>query len=336
MKRDWNADELAEHWTLLSGEKPLLANKTGATRLGFAVLLKFFQHEGRFPRQRQEVPDITVEYVACQIDVAPGEWARYDWDGRTIKYHRAQIRAFLDFREATVEDGEALTAWLVEHVLPHDLHPDHLRDQILERCRSSRIEPLTPERTDRLVRSALHTFETRFCAATCQRLPPPVRERLEALLLPEPSAASDPREPLEPGWAVLTGLLADPGPANLESLLEEVAKLDRVRALGLPRELFDDISPKVLQTYRRRLAAEAAYELRRHAAPLQLTLLAVFGHLRERELTDTLVDLLLSMVHRIGARAERRVEQELLEDLKRVAGKNGLLFQLAEVALAAA
>jgi hypothetical protein len=114
VKRDWNADELAEHWTLLSGEKPLLANKTGATRLGFAVLLKFFQHEGRFPRQRQEVPDITVEYVACQIDVAPGEWARYDWDGRTIKYHRAQIRAFLDFREATVEDGEALTAWLVE------------------------------------------------------------------------------------------------------------------------------------------------------------------------------------------------------------------------------
>ena len=65
-----------------------------------------------------------------------------------------------------------------------------------------------------------------------------------------------------------------------------------------------------------------------------MTLLAVFGHLRERELTDTLVDLLLNTVHRIGARAERRVERELLEDLKRVAGKNGLLFQLAEASLA--
>ena len=49
MKRDWNADELVEHWTLLPGEKQWLANKTGPTRLGFAVLLKFFQHEGRFP-----------------------------------------------------------------------------------------------------------------------------------------------------------------------------------------------------------------------------------------------------------------------------------------------
>ena len=128
VNRDWNADELAEHWTLLPGEKPLLANKTGPTRLGFAVLLKFFQHEGRFPRHRQEVPGVAVEYLARQIDVAPGEWARYDWDGRTIKYHRAQIRALLGFREATVEDGEALAAWLAEHVLPHDQHPDHLHD----------------------------------------------------------------------------------------------------------------------------------------------------------------------------------------------------------------
>ena len=45
------------------------------------------------------------------------------------------------------------------------------------------------------------------------------------------------------------------------------------------------------------------------------------------------MDLLLDTVHRIGAKAEHRVERELLEDLKRVAGKNGLLFQLAEAAL---
>jgi TnpA family transposase len=333
VKRDWDADELAEHWTLPPGERPLLANKTGPTRLGFAVLLKFFQREGRFPRERLDVPDVVVEYVARQVDVTPGEWMRYDWDGRTIKYHRAQIRTFFGFREATLEDGKEVVAWLVEYVLPHDQQPDHLRNQTLERFRSLRVEPPTPERTDRLVRTALRSFETSFCATTCQRLSPQVRERLEALLLPEQSETSDPQEPPESGWAVLTGLLADPGPPNLESLLEEVAKLDQIRALGLPENLFDNISPKVLQSYRRRLAAEAAYELRRHVVPLRLTLLAVFGHMRERELTDTLVDLLLSTIHRIGARAERRVEQELLEDLKRVAGKNGLLFQLAEAAL---
>jgi hypothetical protein len=67
VKRDWTADELIEHWTLLPSEKPWLANKTGPTRLGFAVLLKFFQHEGRFPQQPQEIPDIVVAFLARQV-----------------------------------------------------------------------------------------------------------------------------------------------------------------------------------------------------------------------------------------------------------------------------
>ena len=80
-------------------------------------------------------------------------------------------------------------------------------------------------------------------------------------------------------------------------------------------------------------AVESPYELRRHATPLRLTLLAAFGLLRKRELTDGLVDLLLATVHRIASKAERRVEREWLDDLKRVSGKNSLLFQVAEASL---
>lgn len=333
MKRDWNASELAEHWALLSDEKQLLGNKTGVTRLGFAVMLKFFQHEGRFPRHGQELPVVVVTYLAHQIGVESEEWDHYDWDGRAIKYHRSQIRTFLGFREATVEDGETIASWLAENLLPHDHRPDHLHEAVLERCRALRIEPPTPERLERLVRSALRAFENGFSATTLNGLAPQTRERLDALLLSEPSASGESRKSAQSRWAVLTGLLDDAGPASLESLLVEIAKLERIRAIALPQSLFDGVSSKVLQAYRQRLAVESAYELRRHAAPLRLTLLAVFAHLRERELTDTLVDLLLTTVHRIGARAERRVEKELLEDLKRVAGKKNLLFQLAEAAL---
>jgi hypothetical protein len=45
MKQHWGTDELVEHWTLVPRETELLTNKTGATRLGFALLLKFFQLE---------------------------------------------------------------------------------------------------------------------------------------------------------------------------------------------------------------------------------------------------------------------------------------------------
>jgi hypothetical protein len=158
---------------------------------------------------------------------------------------------------------------------------------------------------------------------------------LEALLAAEPSETEEgaPEFGQSPNRIVLQELRADPGRATLENLLREIAKLERVRSLALPDDLFAHVSPKVLQSYRRRAAVEAAYELRRHATPLRLTLLAVFCFLRSRELTDTLVELLIELVHRIGARAERRVEKELMEDLKRVSGKTGLLFRVAEAAL---
>ena len=91
--------------------------------------------------------------------------------------------------------------------------------------------------------------------------------------------------------------------------------------------------PHELERYRRRVAAEAPYELRRHPEAARLTWLAAFVHLRGRMLTDDLVDLLIETIHHIGARAERRVERELLDDLKRVSGKQNLLFELAGAAL---
>jgi hypothetical protein len=34
-----------------------------------------------------------------------------------LGYHRAQIREFLDYREATVRDGEDVASWPLEEVL---------------------------------------------------------------------------------------------------------------------------------------------------------------------------------------------------------------------------
>ena len=50
VKCEWSTEELAAQWTLLPSEREVLGNKSGATRLGFSLLLKFFQVEGHFPR----------------------------------------------------------------------------------------------------------------------------------------------------------------------------------------------------------------------------------------------------------------------------------------------
>jgi hypothetical protein len=134
--------------------------------------------------------------------------------------------------------------------------------------------------------------------------------------------------------APLLALRAGAGHASLQSVGEEADKLACIRALALPEDLFSDFPSKVLLTYRRRVAAEELHELRRHPTAIRLTLLAAFCQVRGREITDALVDLLIATVYRIGATAEKRVENELIADLKRVTGKPALLFKLAAASLA--
>lgn len=91
MKRIWELDDLVEHFTLLPNELELIGNKPDETKLGFAVLLKFFQSEVRFPNQKFEIPKAVLAFIAKQLSLEPQIYAHYDWKGRTIKRHRVQI-----------------------------------------------------------------------------------------------------------------------------------------------------------------------------------------------------------------------------------------------------
>ncbi len=330
MKRIWKPDELTERWTFASSEIDLLANKSGATRLGFAIALKFFQLEGRFPSHSNEVAAVVVAHIARQIKVPSEKYLQYDWGGRSIKYHRAQIRSFLGFRGVTLRDIHHLGDWLSEKVLPHDHALEHLRNAVYQRLRTLRIEPPTPDQIDRHIRTALHAFEKRFCTTIFDSLQTATQAQLEELLSATGTAQSDPSLPER---SAFTELKHDPGRIGLESVFTEIARLERIRRMALPENLFRNLSTKVLRTYRQQAAVEELHEMQRHPKALRYTLLSIFSWLRSKEITDGLVELLNQVVHRIGARAERRIEEEFIKDLKRVAGKNSLLFQLAEAAV---
>lgn len=67
MRREWELEDLLDCWTLDEQELALLANKSGATRLGFGLMLKYFELEARFPR-REDIPRAAVEFMAGEQD----------------------------------------------------------------------------------------------------------------------------------------------------------------------------------------------------------------------------------------------------------------------------
>ena len=337
MQRHWELDELVDHFTLLPQEVQLIREaRTAHNRLGFAVLLKCFLLEGRFPYARHDVPREVVAHLAKQLDIPPSSYLHFEWRGRTASEQRRQIRDLLHFREATTQDGEELVSWLCTHLLTtHDRSLERLKATMYARCRSLQIEPPTPDRVERLTRTALATYNDRFHARILEQLSPETIAQLEALLVVPPPARqeSDADDPDSAGRTPLQWLKADAGPMRLETATEEVAKLQRLRAIQLPPDLFAGIPPRVLRDYKQRVAAQDPHELRRQADALGMTLLAAFCWLRSREVTDTLVDLLMDMIHHVGFKAEQRATKELVDEITRVANKMGILRRIAETAL---
>jgi len=109
-------------------------------------------------------------------------------------------------------------------------------------------------------------------------------------------------------------------------MLREIQKLKTIEAIGLPDTLFANVSTKVGASYRRRVAVENLHEIKRHPPEIKYTLLAAFCWQRRQELLDTLVELLLDLIHRLGVRAEHKVEKSVLQEIKRVAGKQRILY----------
>ncbi|EXU66496.1 transposase [Streptomyces sp. PRh5] len=321
MRQEWSPEDVVACWTLVDGDWDLVANKSGPTRLGFCLMLKFFEIEGRFPEFIEEFPQPAVEYVAGLVKVPASEVAKYDLAG--AKRHRKQVREALGFRPSTVADEERLTAWLSTEVCPVELVEDRQRESLLVQCRVEGIEPPGRTRMEKVLVAARNRWERAFCTRTIERLGDVGTDRLLAMVT----------EDSEDGAVLLAALKRDPGAVGLESLLSEITKLNDVRKLDLPEGLFADCSEKMVAAWRARAIKMYPSDFRDTAEDVRITLLAALCSSRQAEITDALVELLVALVHKINARAERRVEKQLTAELKKVRGKEGILFKLADAAI---
>jgi hypothetical protein len=198
-----------------------------------------------------------------------------------------------------------------------------LEDQIGAWFARSRVTRPGSYRLDRLVAAARLAHDERAFRAVSgtSSLDAETRCRLDGLLADDRSGAA------------FSLLQADPGRVGLESLLAEIGKLDIVRSLRLPPDILKPHHPELIKRFRRRIATESVWELRRHPERSRLPLLVFYCVPREAEIIDGLVELLLEITDRITVRAERRVVEKLLEEYRQVRGKTGILFRVAEAAV---
>jgi TnpA family transposase len=325
----WNDLDTHDLWTLTAEESALLPGMTDKGRFGFAVQLKFMELHGRFPGTHDEIDPNAVQWLAIQLKTTSEVLASYELGGRQGQRHRRTIRVFLGFRPSTGTDLQQLIQWLCDDVLPYDPQARHGRDIAYDWCRTQRLEPPASDHLDRIIRSAVHSYETQQLATIQGRLNAQHKTSIDRLLASDDSETDEERDEA-PMAITFSQLKTDPGKANLDSLLTAITKLKCINEIGLVPEIFQDVPVKFIDQYRQRCATESIRELRRHPSATRYSMVAMFCWRRQQQLIDALIDLLLQVIHNLGARAEKRIDKRQFTVFKKVRGKAKLLFKLAK------
>jgi hypothetical protein len=138
------------------------------------------------------------------------------------------------------------------------------------------MEPPATERLRCLLHMAATQREQRLVTEAAAQLSAASRAALDTLVnthMLENDGDGD-QITLFPMRSELAAVKDGPGAVKVETVLDEIAKLKQLRALGLPERLFRDVPAKLVTHYRQRAASEPPRELRRHPPEVRYTMLA--------------------------------------------------------------
>lgn|GEM_PF-6828283 len=146
----------------------------------------------------------------------------------------------MGLRRPSGEDLQRLRTWLAAEVLALDAPFERLRELAVEWFAKQSLAPLDPATLKRLLRSAIHAFEAELFQSIANLLSAESKASIDTLLTVEEPTVNDENGAVENGSNVkdddlgLTHIKGDAGRIGLDSVLQELAKLSRIRKLALP------------------------------------------------------------------------------------------------------
>lgn len=321
-------------FTLDSEEQELVqSNNTEKNRLAFAIMLKFFQANGRYPTKKDTIDPMILSSLATQLKVSPVLFEPIYLGTRVSERFRRKIRGFLGYRIAKLSDAEILIAWLVDQTKNGSYTMPQYRDKAHQFFKENKLEPFTPERTDRYIRSAIHRFEKRFFSDIAKQLSLESVKLVNDLLSDDTKTNSSKKDKIPDDEITLRRLKADVAGVKLKHVAFEIKKLNFIRSIPIPSSLFDSTPRKLLKKYYQRIMAASPSNVLEFVPDARSASMACFVYIRSQLLTDDVADLFIKLIHNMKSSAEVHVNKKIISDVKKVNGKFDILFLIAEAAL---
>ncbi len=316
--------DLIKHATLTRDDLDAVARKrTGAGRLGYAVLLVHLRHPGRVPGREEYPPAELLDFLADQVDAAPADYDRYIARSQTRREHLSELMGRLGYRAFSGPLVREFVEWMTP-VSQQERRPDRLASILIDELHRRGILIPTRRTIETIIHHARRRGERITHLALVGQLDPEQRNALAEL------ATSTPDGDL----TRLAWLKTAPLSASARSLRGVIERLEAVRSLNLPTTMREAISAPAFDRLSEEGLRMTTQHLRDLAQPRADATLAAAALRLEERLTDAALDMFDRLLGKAIRRARRRTADGAIETLRDIIGPvtliNGLCRELVD------
>ena len=215
---------------------------TKSNQLAFGVMLSFFKIYTQFPLDKEfTISSQLILQVAKNLDIDPVFIGTFDWSGRNAKKYRQDIRQYLGYRVANVEDVALTINYLVDNLIPRHFSDSVLLEQTRTYFAKNKIEIVSTKQLENYILLAYQKFEQQFFGKIFDNL------NEENLLLIDRILTKDSDE--DHGVIELSELKKDIAGAKIKNVQETIDKINLLGRIKLSDSIVDSVDRKLLFKY---------------------------------------------------------------------------------------
>jgi TnpA family transposase len=327
MKRYWSKEKLEDFWTFLPEEKALLGNKTGIQKFLYLLILKYYSIDYSFPTTASNIPleiiDFGMKEYAVRVTISDIEAFLNNYDSY-IKYQK-EIRNHYGIKIYSDAEHGLIEGYIYKIAL-EIINQDKVEAEIISLFKKHKIEKPADAVIKNLARESINKVETylfKHISDTLDKNNSNHKDYIDKSLLCLNNDFDK---------TIISFLKQDSGKSNLDSISNEIKKLQTIAPLELDSSIIpDDISPNILKFYKRKIINDTPEQIRAKPEYIRYPLMVIFCYLKRQEVIDNLVDHLCNLVHKIKKKGQK-VENSLNNQIGKLSHGLDALYRMAKVA----
>lgn len=283
-------------WKYNEEERALINAKYAKNRLYFALQLKYYETHLEFFTIKNQISHKAAANVAKHLGLSVDFTAT---EKRIYTAYRKEIREYCDSRSINKADENRIKKWLTEDVFPHEtLTIEQLKEKTISFLKGQKIEAYSELSVDRVIRSIKHRHEEALFNNIAKHIDAETKAYLNGLLITDNNASR------------FSKIKRWPGGLSLKTILSEAEKLKFIQSLSLP-ECIKGFPDKTLMKHYRNICTKYPSAIKAMPEKRRYAFLAVFIVMRERQITDNLVELLIRLIKKFIKAGKNKLQREL-------------------------